>query len=89
MTSDRRLGLERIEIIKICDVPQDQHRNAHARGGRAAGSAIQRERIFRGDCARSGKYGTRPTKTTGRGGDRLHCPPRTGRVAAAFVDDDL
>ena len=86
---DRRLGLQRIEIIEIGDVRQDRHRDAHPRLRFFRPLLFERQRIFGGQPSRIGEKRNQSERCpTGHLRDTRHCRGKERGIAAKFVDDE-
>src|SRR5262245_64026557 len=87
--TDRRLGLERVEIVEIGDMRQDGDGDPEARAGLRRTGTVERERILSWQEARFGKVGYEPQDLpAGHRFDSRHAIGEERGVAAELVDDE-
>src|SRR5580704_19180075 len=85
---NRRLGIERIEIVEIGNVRQDRHSDPDSCARLRWPVLLQRQRILRGEQVRVWEKRKQTERfPTGHQGNALHTGSEQRRIAAKFVDD--
>ena len=86
---DRRLGLQRVEVVEIGDVGQDRHGDTHPRLRLDGPILFQCERILGGQqpCLREKRHEPE-RRPAGRLCDAGHALRKQSGIAAKFVDDE-